>query len=163
MRQNDLDLLALVVDHMDAAGAGVLVFGGWAEELLGLSPPWPHRDIDLLLPAVSLAPVDRLLATAATALEEVRPKRFAHKRAFRIKGTTVEITLVEHDRDGPVTRFWGDVSFRWLVPLGCAEPVPSANAGQCFSVATPANLAHYRQRHHATQPWRWRDPASLVD
>lgn len=158
---NDLDLLALVLDRLNAAGAGTLVFGGWAEELLELSPPRPHGDIDLLLPAPSFASVDRLLTGAANALDEIRPKRFAHKRAFRIRGVTVEITLVEHDRDDPVTRFWGDVPFRWLTPLGRRKPV--SGAVRRFPVVTSRNLARYRRLRRATQPWRWRDPASLVD
>lgn len=156
---NGLDLLTSVVDRLGAAGAEVLVFGGWAEELLGLAPPRPHSDIDLLLPAASFAAVDRLLASAAGDLPEIRPKRFAHKRAFGVTGVAVEVTLVEHDGDGPITRFWGDVPFRWLAPLGRAVPRGDGH----LLVVTPANLARYRSLHRATQPWRWRDPASLVD
>jgi hypothetical protein len=157
---NDLDLLALVVDRLDAAGAGVLVFGGWAEELLSLASPRPHADIDLLLPAATFAPVDRFLAAAADAPEEIRAKRFAHKRAFRLNGVTIEITLVEHDCDGPVTRFWGDIAFRWLVPLGQAEPASSMV--RPLPVVTQENLVHYRRFHRVRQPWRWHDPASII-
>jgi hypothetical protein len=159
VRSNGLDLLALVVDRLEAAAAGVLVFGGWAEKLLGLSPPRRHDDVDLLLSAPSCASIDRLLAVAADA-EEVRAKRFAHKRAFRIQGVTIEITLVEHDRAGPVTRFWGEVPFRWLVPVGQAELASSVV--RSFPVVTQENLARYRRLRRATQPWRWRDPAALV-
>jgi hypothetical protein len=156
---NDLDLLALVVDRLEAAGAGVLVFGGWAEELLRLTPPRPHADIDLLLPAASFAAVDRFLAAAVNAPKEIRAKRFAHKRAFRLNGVTIEITLVEHD-GGPVTRFWGDIAFRWLVPLGRAEP--ASGMVRPLPVVTRENLVHYRRFHRLRQPWRWRDPASIV-
>jgi len=157
---NDLDLLALVVDRLEAAGAGLLVFGGWANELLRLSPPRPHADIDLLLPAASFARVDPFLAAAANAAEEIRAKRFAHKRAFRLNGVTIEITLVEHDCDGPVTLFWGDIPFRWLVPLGQAEPASSVV--RPLPVVTRETLTHYRRFHRVRQPWRWRDPASIV-
>jgi hypothetical protein len=160
VESNDLDLLALVVDRLEAAGAGGLVFGGWAEELLGLSSPRFHRDIDLLLTAASFAYVDRILAAAADAPDEIGAKRFAHKRAFRLKGVTVEITLVEHDCESPVTRFWGDVPFRWRIPLGQAEPALSKV--RSFPVVTRENLAHYRRLHRTTQPWRWRNPASRV-
>jgi hypothetical protein len=158
MESNDLDLLALVIDRLEAAGAGVVVFGGWAEELLGLSSPRLHSDIDLLLNATSFAHVDRFLAAAADAPKEIGAKRFAHKRAFQLKGVTAEITLVEHDCEGHVTHFWGDVPFRWLVPLSQAEPALSK--GRSFPVVTRENLAHYRRLHRTTQPWRWRDSAS---
>ena len=156
---NDLHLLAAVMDRLEAAGAGVLVFGGWAEELVGLSRPRPHGDIDLLLPASSFESVDRFLA-ATEAPDEIRPKRFWHKRAFRTRGVLVEITLVEHDGDGPVTRFWGDAPFRWLVPLERREPAAGPVRG--FPVVTPENLARHRRLYRTTQPWRWRDPGSRV-
>ncbi len=146
--------------RLEAAGASVLVFGGWAEELLGAAPPRPHSDIDLLLQAASFAVIDRLLAAQAGALREVTLKRFAHKRAFCVGGVMVEITLVEQDDDGPVTLFWGDVPFRWLIPLAC--PTALFRAGQRLTLATRENLQHYRSHHRSTQPWRWRDPGSLV-
>ncbi len=156
---NNLDLLASIVDRLAEAGIEVLVFGGWAEELTGLSPPRPHRDIDLLLPAPSFAAVDRLIA--ADRSSEIRGKRFAHKRALRIGDIAVEITRVDRGAEGPVTLFWGDTPFRWLAPLG--EPEPVRTAVGSFAVVSRDNLVRYRALHHTTQPWRWRDPASRLN
>jgi Aminoglycoside-2''-adenylyltransferase len=158
--ESNLDLLASVVDRLATAGIEVLVFGGWAEELSRLSAPRPHRDIDLLLPAQSLAAVDRFIAGEGRS-NEIRGKRFAHKRALLVSNVPVEITLVGHDPEGPVTRFWGDTPFRWLVPL--CEPEPVRTAVRAFAVVSRANLARYRELHDTTQPWRWGDPASLLD
>ena len=92
-------------------------------------------------------------------LSEIRLKRFAHKRACHFRGTMVELILVNDD-DGPITRYWGDIEFRWLAPL--ATVCPASNAIGPRPIATVANLQRYRTLHKATQPWRWRDPASLV-
>src|SRR4051794_26020511 len=54
-----------------------VLFGGWAEEALGLSEARPHRDIDLLLPAPSFDRLDEVLAAASADLEQVPMKRFA--------------------------------------------------------------------------------------
>jgi hypothetical protein len=156
---NDLDLVAFAVDRLAAAGAPTLVFGGWAEELTGLVAPRSHADIDLLLPAPSLAAADRLVAAGGAF--EIRGKRFAHKRAFVISGVTVEVTLVQNKDEAPVTHFWGDIPYRWLVPLD--EPEPVLTSVRPLAVVSRENLIQYRRSHHTTQPWRWRDPASLVD
>jgi hypothetical protein len=154
---NTPDVLVGVLDRLQAAGIAALVSGGWAEELRGLVSPRPHGDIDLLYPALSFAAVERFIRTEA-GVEEIRGKRFAHKRAFVTAGVAVEVTLVESDGEGPFTRFWGDVLFRWLPPLG--GPVPVAQ--RSLPVVSPANLVRYRALHAATEPWRWRDAASRV-
>jgi hypothetical protein len=151
---NDCPLLGGVMALLASAGAPCLLFGGWAEDLLGLSPSRAHRDIDLLLPAASFATVDRLTAQRSTEIAEVRAKRFAHKRAFLYRGFLVEIILVEQDGQGPVTRFWGDRELRWLTPLSALI--------QPWAFVSPANLDHYRRLHGSLEPWRWRDPRSIV-
>jgi hypothetical protein len=157
---NDLPLLLRVLAMLRAAGLAPLVSGGWAEELLRLVEPRVHRDIDLLLSANSFAGLDRLLAEGSGAFAEIRAKRFAHKRAFLFEGVMVELTLVESGQDGPVTLFWGDVVFRWLTPLAAAEPLTVG--GVSVVVVSVANLMHYRQMHHTTEPWRWKDAGVLV-
>ena len=126
-----------------------------------MAPPRPHRDIDLLLPAPSFAALDRLLAASARTLPEIRAKRFAHKRAFTLESVAVEVTLVEDADGSPMTRFWGDVPFRWLAPLAMSELV--APASHPFALVSTENLVRYRALYATTQPWRWRDPGSLVD
>ena len=152
---NDLDFVALVVERLAGGGARPLVFGGWAEELTGLIAPRQHADIDLLLPAASLPDVHWIAGAT-----EIRAKRFAHKRAFVMDCVTIEVTLVQNHPQAPVTYFWGDVPYYWLKPLSEPE-LPLAARG--FVAVSRENLIRYRSSHEATQPWRWRDPASLVD
>ncbi len=153
---NNLDFLNRVLARLQRAGFAPLVFGGWAEELLGLSPARAHRDIDLLLPATSFAALDRFLGSAAAEdWREIAAKRFAHKRALLAEGVMVEFTLVE---PGPVTHFWGDVEFRWLLPL--AHDGTIAIDGVTLPTVSAANLLRYRELHRTTEPWRWRAPAS---
>ena len=42
------NLLALVRE-LEGADNNIVIFGGWAVELLGVKAPWEHSDIDLLL------------------------------------------------------------------------------------------------------------------
>lgn len=88
---NDLDFVQDVVQLLGERGVKVWVFGGWAEQLLGLDAPRRHVDVDLLYPAESFADVDEL------ALPWIDAKRFAHKRAFAHDGVLVELFLVKRD------------------------------------------------------------------
>jgi len=146
-----------IVGRLGERGAPCALFGGWAEEALGITPPRPHADLDLLLPAASFESLDRLLA-AAPDLAEIALKRFAHKRAFLIDGLMVEVVLVREENGTAFTWFWGDVRFEWLAPLTEACRL----GGHPLSATSRENLRRYRALHRATQPWRWQDPASLV-
>lgn len=110
-RQNDLAFLLDLLARLHRADVPCLVFGGWAEELLGIGPPRPHADVDLLVPAADFTAVERFIAQAAAS--EVRGKRFAHKRAFLLDDVLVELVLVEAGERGMVTRFWGDRELWW--------------------------------------------------
>lgn len=46
---NDMRLLRSVVATLGQSGVRALVFGGWAEELHGMTPARAHQDIDLLV------------------------------------------------------------------------------------------------------------------
>lgn len=140
------------MDHLARAGIDCLLFGGWAEEALGLCQPRAHADIDLLLPAESFDLLDRLLASGA--VTEIAAKRFAHKRAFLVDGTMIEITLVQREGDTAVTWFWGDVRFEWVQPLAEACIL----AGQALRAVSQVNLKRFRALHKTTEPWRWREP-----
>jgi hypothetical protein len=92
---NNREFLKHVLGRLQQHGFASLIFGGWAEELLQLVPPRPHRDVDLLLPADSFVAFDRFLASAESyGWHEIVAKRFAHKRAFLAQGIMVEFTLV---------------------------------------------------------------------
>lgn len=144
--------------RLDDAGIHCLLFGGWAEEALGLCPARPHKDADLLLPARSFDILDHLIAASPNNLKEIALKRFAHKRAFVLDGLMVEMLLVQEDGGVAWTSFWGDVRFVWMLPL--AEYCTLG--GQQLLAASRDNLRRYRANHRSTEPWRWRDPASLA-
>jgi hypothetical protein len=62
---NNCEFLKHVLERLQQHGFASLIFGGWAEELLQLVPPRPHRDVDLLLPADSFVAFDRFLASGS--------------------------------------------------------------------------------------------------
>lgn len=155
--RNTPDCVASVMRKLADADIACLLFGGWAEEALGLAQPRPHKDIDLLLQAPSFDAVDRLLCRSHE-LEEIAGKRFAHKRAFMFDTVMVEITLVQMEGGIPVAWFWGDVRFAWRTPLSEICDL----GGHRLPAASRENLRHHRINHRQTEPWRWRDPASLI-
>lgn len=152
--------LLAALDLLGGAGIACHVSGGWAEELLGLRPSEPHGDVDLIHEGVDWCAMDALLLNLPPGIEEVAAKRFAHKRAFVLDGVCCEIVLVQRANGAPVTLFWSDVPFHWEQPLLHDQPV--IRDGHRFSVVSAANLIAARARHRETEPWRWRDPASLV-
>jgi aminoglycoside-2''-adenylyltransferase len=95
---NDLDFLLRVVDRLRSEGVRTWVCGGWGEELRGLQPPRPHRDVDLLYPGRDWARVDGL------ELDWIPGKRADATRAFVIDAVMVKLTLVERDECGWFTR-----------------------------------------------------------
>jgi hypothetical protein len=149
---NTLGLVAAVLARLQREGVPCHVSGGWAEELLGLRPPGPHGDIDLVHLAPDFVAVDRALARGFLGGEIVL-KRFPHKRAFLVGGICCEILLIDQTGEPPMTRFWGDVPFFWRRPL--LEP-DGAGHGDPISVLSRPNLLHQRAHHRSTQPHRWR-------
>jgi hypothetical protein len=155
--ENTREKVAIVVAKLRSSGISCDLFGGWAEEVLGLREPTAHGDIDMLYRNETFKELDSKLRDIPE-FEEVPLKRFRHKRAFRFYGTLCEITLVQ-EREGPFTLFWGDVPFRWDTPLlhGVLVEVGS----EPISVVSANNLKRYRDLHKDTQPHRWRDPQAL--
>lgn len=149
-----------VLSALCANGVQCDLFGGWAEELLGLREPGPHRDIDLVYRAADFRPVDIAMENLGVRVEEVNAKRFAHKRAFKFQGILCEILLVQNWDDRPFTLFWGDVEFLWDVPF-LHHPACLLD-GLRVSVVAGHNLAKYREQRRLTQPHRWTDPASVI-
>ena len=156
--RNTPDAVADVLRRLDDGGAECLLFGGWAEEALGLSRPRPHGDIDLLFPARSFRVLDGLLLAGAPGWQEVPLKRFAHKRAFLSDGLLVEVILVRQETGSPFSMFWGDLRFDWSLPLS-EDGHLGAHEVPC---ASRRNLRRYRAGYRSTEPWRWRDPASRL-
>ena len=101
--------LVEVVDQLVSVGFDVAVFGGWAEELLGLCAPRAHEDVDLLI--VNPNPED--LDVFISGRDEVAAKRLPHKRAYMAFGVLVELFLVVNDDGSWTTEFWGSARHRW--------------------------------------------------
>jgi hypothetical protein len=140
VRSNDLTFVDDVVTRLQAAGIMTWLFGGWAEELLGLAAPRKHRDLDLLHLAADFGPVDDFM-TAEGQVTEIAGKRFPHKRAFLSEGIMVELILVRTTRSGGFcTLFWGDTLHRW------PDDVFTTIAGG-RRVASAASLRGYRASH----------------
>lgn len=110
---NNLNLLYHIVNGiLKRAGIECLVFGGWANELTGAIVPRPHGDIDLLYVGNNFDKVDAFLLQHPN-LEEIRGKRFPHKRAFLCHGVMVEILLVSKKDGCFVTDFWNEYKLKW--------------------------------------------------
>ena len=148
--------VGIILNKLAAHKIHCLLFGGWAEEALGLTAPRQHKDIDLLLPAATFDSLDRMLRAPGTDLNEIVLKRFAHKRAFLFEGIMVEIILVQRTAQRAWTLFWGDLAFEWTLPL----EEPCRLGGFHLLAVSREYLKRYRDHHRLTQ--QWKDPASLV-
>ena len=131
---NDLALVERVIRLLASRGVPAWVFGGWAEELLGLAPARAHGDIDLLVAGDDWCAVDVLLPE----LDEIEAKRFPHKRAFVLDGVMVELFLVRRDDESRFTTFWGERRDWPADTLDDDGPLP---------VASAAAVAGYRAAH----------------
>jgi hypothetical protein len=145
--------LAEVLAMLERASAPCLVFGGWAEGLLELRAPGPHGDLDLVHLNDSFATID-LGFRRGRLPEEIRAKRFPHKRAFAWRGLCCEILLIQDWRARPASWFWGDIPLFWQAPIAHSRVV--VRTGHRLNVVSAANLQHYWARHRDIQPWRWR-------
>lgn len=156
---NTLETLAAALKLLNDSGVECDVFGGWAEEVLGLREPWQHGDIDLVYQGADFAQVDKAIRHQHETFSEVAGKRFRHKRAFIFRETLCEIILIQDSDITPTTYYWGDVPFRWCQPL--LHPATVNLLGRTVTAVSPENLRRRRSLWRETQPHRWRDPASL--
>ncbi|HEV2591148.1 MAG TPA: hypothetical protein VGU02_04570 [Gaiellaceae bacterium] len=129
---NDLDFVHDVVELLSSRGVKVWVFGGWAEQLVGITAPRRHVDVDLLYPAQSFEEIDAL------DLPWIDAQRHAHKRAFAHDGVLVEVFLVKRDDFGLYTELPGG-TFRW--------PRDVLSGVHGLRVVGPDSLTRYRAAH----------------
>jgi hypothetical protein len=155
---NTTKTVADILSALARRGVKCDLFGGWAEEILGVRPPGNHRDIDLVYRDESFFLLDMAIAGLRGTVSEVTAKRFRHKRAFIFRGTLCEITLVKDADMQPVTYYWGDTPFEWDRPFLHGAMVPFHDG--IVSVLSADNLRKHRDQWQATQPHRWRDPSS---
>ena len=132
---NTLALVRETVAGLTEAGFTAAVFGGWAEQLHGLSKPRPHTDIDLIVVDPSLPLLDAYVQLRG----EIATKRQSHKRAYVAAGVLVELFIVETRPDRFVTTFWDTYEYEWP-PLGPVEI-------DGLQVVTTEALAAYRRDH----------------
>lgn len=145
---NDKAFMLSTLGRLESAGIRTWVFGGWAEELLGINSPRPHRDVDLLFLSSDFISLERLLA-ASPDLTELVAKRFSHKRAFLLENILVELSLVSEQSGQYQTNFfsgglrfdWPPDTFDWAVPCG----------DRVIPVASPAALSAYRKLHRQVE------------
>jgi hypothetical protein len=139
--EKDLTFVHETVRLLQNAGISTWLFGGWAEELLGLVPPRPHHDLDLLYPADDFALVDALLV-ASDDLAEITEKHLLHKRAFVRLGIMTELILVRSTPGaGYSTDFSNQTRYQWPDNL-------LAVAAHGLRLASPEALWQYRADHH---------------
>lgn len=134
---NEMSTVRQVLRTLSDAGLECWLFGGWAEELQGVSEPRPHRDIDVLYVANDFERLDELIR--ASQMAEVHGKRFHHKRAFLFEGVMVEAFLVETDNSGRFTLFWGHARHSW--------PADTFSRLAKMPVASKAALEKYKREH----------------
>lgn len=156
---NTRETLATILRMLRASGVHCDLFGGWAEELLGLRESWQHGDIDLVYRGTDFIPIDKAMAHRCDEFCEVRAKRFRHKRAFVFHNTLCEIVLIQESDTRPVTYYWGDVPFLWDHPLLGNEAIELC--GEQATTVSTANLRRHRLLWRETEPHRWRNPESV--
>jgi hypothetical protein len=103
--------IRLLMRRLADQGVHVWLFGGWAEEVRGLMHPRAHKDVDLLYLGADFAALDAFMRSAR-GVREVAVKRTPCSRAFEANGDFVEFYLVQADKDGLFTDFWGYIH-RW--------------------------------------------------
>jgi hypothetical protein len=107
---SDVEVVRASLTRLRRFGVRAWLFGGWAEELLRLTPSQPHKDLDLLYPANNFALLDAFMDTED--VQELPTKRSGCSRAYVADRHAVEFYLVREDQDGWYTDFWGYVH-RW--------------------------------------------------
>lgn len=133
---NDIHHVRTVMNLLEEQGVTTWLFGGWAEELLGMAEPRDHHDVDLLYLAINFDPVDRFLRTGA--VQEIVPKRLPHKRAFMFDGVMTEIIIVQPNL---TTTFWDQTCYAWPSDV-------FNHRHDRIRLASPASLSRYRSVHN---------------
>jgi hypothetical protein len=137
-----IEKLKLIYKSLRVSGFNILIFGGWAEELNGDISPRMHKDIDLLLLSDSFTELDAFMEKAKF-VQEIKPKRYTHKRAFMFHGIVVEILLVKCANGKLTTKFWDNYLLIWP-PL---EIKALTAQNHCMFIANSGVLTFYRDNY----------------
>jgi hypothetical protein len=142
---NDLSLVRTVLADLQHAGFEVLLIGGWAEELQGVTERRVHQDVDVVL----LDPPNDALEAFVAEHDEVVEKRLTQKRAYRAQGVLVELFLAGWTGAEFRTIWWGRLSWSWPSDMS-----PTTIAA--LPVASKAVLQAFRDSYGdimAARPW----------
>ncbi len=141
---NSLTLVLALMQRLSLAQIDTWLAGGWAEELRGLCPPRPHRDIDLLYPAANFYHLDHWLASTKEC-SVIAAKSFSHKRAFLYEQVMIEMLLLEPQGEYSLTSFFdGRYDFIWPADTLSFLKTSGKNT---LPVASPQALSRYRSEH----------------
>ncbi len=138
-QENNSEFLFAVLD--DLRTLPVAVFGGWAEEIIGLAPSRRHSDVDLLLASPDFTALETIFNTDER-YTRIPEKRFSHKRAYEKNGIRIEVFLV--DPHTLHTIFFDRLSFIWPSDT-LSQRLPFG--GRLVPVASRAALELYRKEH----------------
>ncbi len=144
-RINDREFVRDIIRRLQDNQIAVCLFGGWAEELCGLSQPRTHVDVDLLYPATDFRELDSFFRRNED-WKEITLKRFPHKRAATVGGIMVEFVLVQKSDRGCFTFFFNTYRFDW--PEDTFDKtirLPESDV----QIASRTALEKYRGDHHA--------------
>lgn len=139
------DFVLGIMSRLAQAQIATWLSGGWAEELWGMYPPRPHRDVDLLYPAPHFAHLDRWL-TRAVDCSVIEAKQFSHKRAFLCEQVMIEVVLLEPEQGGGYLTNFFNRRYQLLWPPQTLSML--SVRGWKVPVASDEALRLYRQHHH---------------
>lgn len=147
---NEITLLLEVKSMLRREGFDVWIFGGWAEELRGISRMRHHGDIDLLMRAQDFKELDRYIASHSE-LEVITHKTYSHKRAFFYKSVMIEIFLISDTPQGLFTKFFDHFRYAW--PQHTFDEL-YLYEGRALHVVSVDALFQYRNTYRVVQSAR---------
>lgn len=144
---NDISFLLKMMQRLRENNIRVWLFGGWAEELLGIRESGEHSDIDLLYPENNFDSIDDFMHRNNDILE-IKDKRFSHKRAFLVDNVMIECILVINDGINYLTNFFD--CFKYVWPSNTLNG-KIEHEGSIINIASKEALSKYRKNHHSIE------------
>ncbi len=132
---NNIDFLKQVYELLKNNSIETYIFGGWAEELHGMTDPRNHKDIDLLYISNNWEAVDSFLEIHKFEVKKI----FSHKRAFLYQGILIELFLVSKENDNYHTNFFSKYLYTW--------PISTFTDNSNLKICSTESLIDYRKKH----------------
>ncbi|WP_430895268.1 MULTISPECIES: nucleotidyltransferase domain-containing protein [unclassified Paraflavitalea] len=140
---NEITLVLEVKSMLRRQGFDVWIFGGWAEELRGISRMRNHGDIDLLMRDEDFNLLDEYVSSHPE-LETIPQKTYSHKRAFYYKGVMIEVFLISQTPQGLFTKFFDHFKYSW--PQHTFDEL-YLHEGKVLHVVSTSALFQYRNTY----------------